>query len=49
MARQIYARADHYRVIRQDLESVIVDALSEVGLPARSADAAASDDYDGSI
>jgi hypothetical protein len=37
------------RVIRQDLESVIVDALSQVGLPARLADAAARDDYDGSI
>jgi hypothetical protein len=49
MARRIFAEADHYRVIRQDLESVIVDALSEVGLPARLADAAARDDYDGSI
>jgi len=49
MARRIFAGADHYRVIRQDIESVIVDALSEVGLPARLSDAAASDDYDGSI
>jgi hypothetical protein len=49
MARRIFAEADHYRVIRQDLESVIVDALSEVGLPALLSEAAASDDYDGSI
>jgi hypothetical protein len=49
MARRIFAEADPYRVIRQDLESVIVGALSEVGLPARLADAAARDDYDGSI
>ena len=49
MARRIFAETDHYRVIREDLESVIVDALSEVGLPARLSDAAASDDYDGSI
>jgi len=49
IARRIFAGADHYRVIRQDIESVIVDALSEVGLPARLSDAAASDDYDGSI
>ena len=49
MARPIFAGADHYRVTRQDLESVMVDALFEVGLPARLAKAAASDDYDGSI
>jgi hypothetical protein len=49
MARRIFAGADHYRVIREDLESVIVDALSEVELPAPLSNAAASDDYDGSI
>ena len=49
MARRIFAGADHYLVIREDLESVILDALSEVGLPARLADAAASDAYDGPL
>jgi Mycothiol-dependent nitroreductase Rv2466c len=49
MARRIFAGADHYRVIRDDLESVIVDALSEVGLPQRLADAAVSCAYDGSL
>jgi hypothetical protein len=32
IARRIFAKADHYRVIREDLESVIVVTLSEVGL-----------------
>ena len=32
MARRIFGGADHYGVISEDLESVIVDALSEVGL-----------------
>ena len=49
MARRIFAEADPYRVIRHDLESVILDALSEAGLPARLSDAATSDDYDDSI
>jgi hypothetical protein len=49
MARRIFAGADHYLVIREDLESVILDALSEVGLPARLADAATSDAYDGPL
>ena len=49
MARRIFAETDHYRVIREDLESVIVDALSEVGLPDRLADAAATDAYDGAL
>ena len=49
MARRIFAGADHYRVIRDDLESVIVDALSDVGLPQRLADAAVSGAYDGSL
>ena len=47
MARRIFGGADHYGVISEDLESVIVDALSEVGLPARLADAAGSGDCDG--
>jgi hypothetical protein len=46
MARRIFAGADPYRVIRQDLESVILDALSEVGLPAQLADSATSDACD---
>jgi hypothetical protein len=46
MARRIFARADHYQVIREDLESVSLDALSEVGLPERLADAVNSDAYD---
>ena len=33
MARRIFAGADHYQVIREDLESVILDALSEVEQP----------------
>ena len=49
MARRIFAGADHYRVIHDDLESVIVDAVSEVGLPQRLAEAAVSDAYDGSL
>ena len=49
MARRIFAEADPYRVIRHDLESVILDALFEAGLPARLSDAATSDDYDDSI
>jgi hypothetical protein len=36
-------------MIREDLESVIPDALSEVGLPARLADAATSNAYDGPL
>ena len=36
-------------MIREDLESVILDALSDVGLPARLADAATSDAYDGPL
>jgi len=36
MARRIFAGADHYRVIREDLDSVIVDAVSEMGLPGPS-------------
>jgi hypothetical protein len=31
-ARRIFANADHYRVIRENLESVIIVTLSEVGL-----------------
>jgi hypothetical protein len=46
MAHRIFAGADHYRVIREDLDSVILDALSEVGLPARLADAARGDACD---
>ena len=46
MARRIFAGADHYQVIREDLESVILDALSEVELPAQLADAATSDACD---
>jgi hypothetical protein len=46
MARRIFAGADHYGVIPQDLESVILDALAEAGLPGRLADAAKSDAYD---
>jgi hypothetical protein len=46
MARRIFAGADHYQVIRDDLESVILDALAEAGLPGRLADAAKSDAYD---
>ena len=34
VARRIFAGADHYQVIREDLESVILDAPSQVGLPA---------------
>jgi hypothetical protein len=49
MARRIFAGADHYRVIREDLDSVIVDAVSEVGLPVGLADAAAIGAYDGSL
>jgi predicted DsbA family dithiol-disulfide isomerase len=49
LARRIFNGADHYRVIREELESVIADALAEVGLPARLADAAASDAYDGAL
>ena len=49
MARRIFAGADHYRVIREDLDSVIVDAVSEVGLPVGLADAAANAAYDGSL
>lgn len=49
MARRIFAGADHYRVIREDLDSVIVDAVSEVGLPVGLADAAANGAYDGSL
>jgi hypothetical protein len=49
MARRIFAGADHYLVIREDLESVILDALSEVGLPARLARAATSDACDGPL
>jgi hypothetical protein len=47
MARRIFAGADHYRVIRQGLLSLIVDALAEVELPARLADAAGSGAHDG--
>jgi hypothetical protein len=46
MARRIFAGADHYQVICEDLESVILDAVSEVGLPERLADAVTSDAYD---
>jgi hypothetical protein len=49
LARRIFNGADHYRVIREELESVIADALAEVGLPARLAEAAASDAYDGAL
>jgi hypothetical protein len=49
MARRIFAGADHYQVIREELESVIRDSLSEVGLSARLADAATSDAYDGPL
>jgi hypothetical protein len=49
LARRIFTGADHYRVIRQQLASVIVDSLAEVGLPARLADAATSDAYDGAL
>ena len=49
------ARSPHLRrdrslpVINNELDSVIIDALSEVGLPAQLADAAASDAYDGEL
>jgi hypothetical protein len=49
LARRIFTGADHYQVIGEDLESVIVDALSEVGLPAWLADAATGDAYDGAL
>jgi hypothetical protein len=49
MARRIFAAADHYRVINEDLESVIFEAVSEVGLPTRLADAAATSAYDGAL
>jgi hypothetical protein len=49
LARRIFGGADHYRVITEELESVIVDALSEVGLHARLADAAMSEAYDGPL
>jgi Mycothiol-dependent nitroreductase Rv2466c len=49
MARRIFGGADHYRIIGEGLESVILDALAEVGLPARLAEAATSDAYDGPL
>jgi hypothetical protein len=49
LARRIFGGADHYRVIREELESVIVDVLSEVGLQARLPDAAMSEAYDGPL
>jgi hypothetical protein len=49
MARRIFAGADHYQVISEDLELVIVDALAEVGLAGRLADAAATGVHDGSL
>ena len=49
MARRIFAGTDPYRVIREDLDSVIVGALSEVGLPVELADAAANSAYDGPL
>lgn len=49
MARRIFAGDDHDRVIRADLGSVVVDAVSEVGLPFGLADVAANGAYDGPL
>jgi hypothetical protein len=49
MARQIFGSPDHYRVIRENLDAVIVDALAQVSLRARLANAAATNAYDDAL